>query len=83
MKYRDQTLQPPLRLSAHILEGKPKVLRTCPKTKNYKLLSHILCILQTLYSTCDYVEQNCHVLVTVIYNLNLASQHIKLKENFK
>ena len=27
--------------------------------------------LQTLYSTCDYVEQNGHVLVTTIYNLIL------------
>ena len=32
--------------------------------------------LQTLYSMSDYIEQNCHVFVTTIYNLNLAGQLI-------
>ena len=36
--------------------------------------------LQTLYSTSDYIEQNCHVLVTSLCNLSLACQHIKWKE---
>ena len=66
MKYRDEILQPPPRLSAHIMEGKPKISGTNPKpeeiTSFYPIL---LCILHTLYSTSDYVEQNCHVLVTV------------------
>ena len=39
--------------------------------------------LQTLYSIIDYVEQNCHVLVTTLYNFNLACQLTKLKENLK
>ena len=39
--------------------------------------------LQTLYSTIDYVEQNCHVLVATMYNFNLACQLTKLKENLK
>ena len=39
--------------------------------------------LQTLYSTINYIEQNCRILVTTLYNLNLACQLIKLKENLK
>ena len=31
----------------------------------------------------DYIEQNCHVLIMILYNLNLACQHTHLKENLK
>ena len=39
--------------------------------------------LQTLHSSRIYVEQKCHFLVTTLYNINLACQLIKLKENLK
>ena len=68
MKYRDEILQPPLRLSAHIMEGRVEILVTNPKAEEiisfYPIFS---CISKTLYSTSDYVEQNCHVLVTILY----------------
>ena len=77
MKHRDEILQPPLHLSAHIMEGKPKILGTNPKSEEIISFYPIfLCILRTC---SDYVQQNCHVLVTVIYNLNLACQHKKLE----
>ena len=42
IKYRDDILQPPLRLSPHIMEGKLEILGTNPKSgKNSKLLSNI------------------------------------------
>ena len=77
MKYRDEILQLPLRLSAHKMEGKPKILRINPKSEEIISFYPIfLCILQTLYSISDYIEQNCHFLVTTLYNLNLTYQHI-------
>ena len=54
-------LQPPLRLLAHIMEGRVKILETLKIWRNYKLFSPIFMNLQTLYSTVDYIEQNCHV----------------------
>ena len=82
MKYRDEILQPPLRLSAYKMEGKPKILWTNPKSEEIISFYPIfLCILQTLYSISDYIQQNCHFLVTTLYNLNLTCQHIQLKEN--
>ena len=39
--------------------------------------------LQTFTEYSDYVEQNCHVLITTFYNLIIAFQLIKLKENLK
>ena len=53
-----------------------------PLRLNYKLLSPIFMLLQTSYSTRNY-EQNCHVLVATIYNLNLACQLILMKKNLK
>ena len=41
------------------------------------ILSQIFMHLKNLYGTSDYVEQNCHVLVATLYNLNLACQLIK------
>ena len=62
--------------------GRVKILQTYPKYKEianfYPIFSCILhCKLQT------YVEQICHVLVTTLYNLNIACQHIQWNENLK
>ena len=62
------------------MEGKPKISGTNPKPEEIiNFYPIFLCILQTLYSTSDYVEQNSHVLVTVIYNLSTHIIEGKLK----
>ena len=80
MKYRDEILQLPLRLSAHIMEGKLKILETNPKSEKiisfYTIFS---CILQILYSTSNYIELDCPALVTILFTLNLTCQHIILE----
>ena len=59
------------------MEGKLKILGINPKSEEiisfYPIFSFIL---KTLYSVGDYVKQNCRVLVMILYNLNLACQHI-------
>ena len=66
------------------MEEKLKLLGTYLESEEIiSFYPKFLCILQTLHSTSDYVEQNCHVLVTTVYNFNLACQHIYLKENLK
>ena len=61
MKHRDEILQPPLRLSAHTMEGKPKISGTHPKPKEMISFYPIfLCILQTLYSTQVDTKINGH-----------------------
>ena len=66
------------------MEGKLEILGKYLKFEEiisfYSIFSSIM---QTLYSTSDDVQQNCHVLVTTVYNFNLACQHIQLKGNLK
>ena len=70
-------LQLPLCLSTHLIDRGLKILEMYPKIwRNYKLLSPIFIHLQTLYSTGDYVEQNCPVLVLRLYHLSLTCHHI-------
>ena len=48
LKYRDDILKPPLRLSAHIMEGRVKILETYPKTEEIiTFYPHIFVQLQT------------------------------------
>ena len=45
LKYRNEILQPPLRFSAHIMEGRVKILETYPKSEEiisfYSIFSSI------------------------------------------
>ena len=62
------------------MEGIVKILETYPKSEEIiSFYPHIFVHLQTFI----HVDQNCHVLVTRIYNLNFAWQHIRWKENLK
>ena len=61
LKHYDEILQLPLHLCTLIMEGRVKIVETYLKSE--ELLSPICMHLQALYSTSDYVEQNCHVLV--------------------
>ena len=81
MKYHDDILEPPFRLPAYIMEGKLKILGRNHKFEEIISLYPIfLCILKTFIQYCSsdyYVEQICHVFVTILfYNLNLACQVI-------
>ena len=67
MKYRDEILKPPLCLPTHKMEERVKILETYPFVEFYK----------------RFIDENCHVLVTTLYNLNFACQLIKMKENLK
>ena len=68
VKYCDKILKPPPCLLTHIMDGRVKVLETYPKSEEiisfYPIFSSIYRLLQR------YIEQNCHVLVTTLYNLN-------------
>ena len=75
LKYCDEILQPPLHLSAYIMEGRLNILETYLKSEEIiRFYPQFSCICR-LY-TCDYIEQNGHVLVTTIYNLHLTCQPI-------
>ena len=77
LESRDENLQLLLCLSTHIMEGRLKISETYQTSE--EIISFYRQFLQTLYSTSNYIEENCHVLVTSLYNLNLACQHIKWK----
>ena len=58
-----------------MMEGRVRILETYPKSEEIiKLLSPVFMQLQTLYSTSDYAEQNCHVFVIRLYRFNSAYQ---------
>ena len=63
MKYCDKILQPPLRMSAHIIQRKLNILGTNPKSEE----TVHFCGFQNFYS--DYVKQNCHVLAHIFVHL--------------
>ena len=74
MKYQDEILLPPLRLSAHIMEGKLKITET---NRKYEEILHsclLFCAFMDFYR--DVVKRNVHVLFTILYNLNLACQQV-------
>ena len=50
VKYRNEILQPPLRLSAHIMEGKLKILGTTPKSEEITHFYPIFCVFADFYS---------------------------------
>ena len=50
MKYRDGILQPPLRLSAHIMEGRVKILETYPKAEE------IISFIPNFHSFADFIQ---------------------------
>ena len=59
------------------MEGRDKILETYPKSEEITaFLPNFQAFADFINEYCDYVEQNCHVLVTSIYNLNLACQPI-------
>ena len=59
-KHRDEILQLPLRLSAHIISRKLKILGTDPKFEEIiSFFPDIFVHFVDFYS--NYIEQNCHV----------------------
>ena len=74
MKYPDKILQPQLCLSAHIIEVKLEILETNKKSEEILHFYLIFGVFLDFY--CGAVKRNIHVLVTILYNLNLACQHI-------
>ena len=59
LKYRDEILQPPLRLSAHIMEGRVKISETYPKSEEIiSFYPHIFVHLQTFIAKC-WAELPC------------------------
>ena len=71
----------PLRLSAHIMAGRVKILEIYLKSEE------IISFYPYFHPFADfykrYVEQNCHILVTTLYNLNFTCRLIQIKENLK
>ena len=52
LKYRDEILKPPLRLSTYIMEGRVKILETYPKSEEIiSFYPHIFIHLQTFCET--------------------------------
>ena len=68
MKYPDQILQPPLHLSAHIMEVTLEILEINKKSEEITHFYLIFGVLMDFY--CDVV--NVHAFLTIPYNLNLA-----------
>ena len=59
------------------MEGRDKILETHSKSEEITdFLPNVHAFSDFINEYCDYVEQNCHVLVMSIYNLNLACQPI-------
>ena len=64
MKYRDEILKPPLRLSAHIMKGKPKMLEKKSQIlRNCTPFIPYLCAFGDFY--CDFVDRKCPCLIGV------------------
>ena len=63
------------------MEGKVKILETYPKSEEIKSFDPTFSHICRLLLCSDYIEQNCHVLVATLCNLNFACQHISLREN--
>ena len=76
MKYCDEILQPPLCLSAVIMEGKLKILGTNPKSEEIISFYPIfLCSLQ-IYTELAIMLNRTAMFWLRYFNLNLACQHI-------
>ena len=54
------------------MEERVKILEIYTKSEEKKAFSPYFCTFTDFHS--DYVKQNCHVLVTTLYNFNLACQ---------
>ena len=66
MKYRDEILQLPLRLSANIMEGRLEILETF--TKSEKITSFypiVLCILQTFSTITIMLSRTGMILISL------------------
>ena len=79
MKHRDKILQPKLRLSAHIMKGKLKILGANPKSGETTLLAHTFGDFQTL-RLC-YAKLPCFGYDT-LQTLSCLSTH-EIKEKLK
>ena len=64
MKCCDKILQQTIFLSAHILEGKIKLLETLKKSEEILHCYLIFSVFMDFY--CDVIKRNVHVLVTIL-----------------
>ena len=70
LNYPDETLQPLVYLSAHVIKGKLKLLDTYPKSEE---ITHFIPYFYTLAAFCsDFVQQNCHILVNKLLHLKTS-----------
>ena len=77
MKYSDEILQLPLRLSTHVMDERVKILEAYRKSEEIRSFYLVfLYICSVLYSS-DNIEQKCHAYITTVCNLHLDYQHLE------
>ena len=65
------------------MKGRVRILETYPKSEEIiNFIPHFRAFAD-FYTSSDYLEQKCHVLVTRLYNLNLNTYNVSMSTRMK